>query len=274
MNDTTEQNRSHFGSAAEITTPDTTIPTEEPTASSEQPTDLSEQQAAPEEHTASTEEQLSSAEPVTSANKPHGWRKVCARAISFLMHPFLLPIYMVALLVYTELIPFAVPNELDNTVFGVVTMNLLVMPAFCIMILKVCGLLSNWSLSTRKERILPLLIVAISYACSAWIFSDLMPLFLIRRFMLAAFGSVVFAAILNLFWQVSLHLTGAGGAVGILFVLVMVGYGNLLSLFSLLVLLTGALASARFYLGKHTPAQVAVGFLGGFLISAALVLLG
>ncbi len=225
------------------------------------------------ELTASVEE-LATEPTESTEEQPHGWRKVCARAISMAMHPFLLPVYMTALLVYTNLIPFAVPDELDNSVFLVVTMNLLVMPAFCIMILKVCGLISNWSLSTRKERILPLLIVAISYACSAWVFSDLLPLFLIRRFMLSAFGCVVFAAILNLFWQVSLHLTGAGGAVGILFVLVMIGYGNLLSLFCLLALLTGALASARLYLQKHTPAQVAVGFLGGFLLSAAIVVLG
>lgn len=202
--------------------------------------------------------------------EPSGWRKVLARVISFAMHPFVLPLYLVALLVYTDLIPFAVPDELDNYVFLVVTMNALIMPAFCVMILKVTGIIRDWSLSTRKERVLPLLIVAVSYGCSGWLFGDVLPLFIIRRFMWSAFGCVVFAAVVNMFWQVSLHLTGAGGAMGALFVMVMVGYGNLLWVFAGLTLLTGLLGTARLYLRKHSLAQVCVGFAGGFAISALL----
>ena len=190
------------------------------------------------------------------------------------MHPFVLPLYMVALLVYTDLIPFAVPDQLDNYVFLVVVMNALVMPAFCVMILKVTGIIHDWSLSTRKERIFPLILVAISYACSAWLFSDALPLFILRRFMWSAFGCVVFAAVVNLFWQVSLHLTGAGGAMGAMFVMVMIGYGELLWVFAALTLMTGLLGTARLYLRKHSVAQVAVGFAGGFAIASLMMILG
>lgn len=206
--------------------------------------------------------------------EPHGWRKWLSRAISFAMHPFVLPLYMVALLVYTDLIPFAVPDQLDNYVFLVVVMNALVMPAFCVMILKVTGIIHDWALSTRKERIFPLILVAISYACSAWLFSDALPLFILRRFMWSAFGCVVFAAVVNLFWQVSLHLTGAGGAMGAMFVMVMIGYGELLWVFAALTLMTGLLGTARLYLRKHSVAQVAVGFVGGFAISSLMMILG
>lgn len=206
--------------------------------------------------------------------EPHGWRKWLSRAISFAMHPFVLPLYMVALLVYTDLIPFAVPDQLDNYVFLVVVMNALVMPAFCVMILKVTGIIHDWSLSTRKERIFPLILVAISYACSAWLFSDALPLFILRRFMWSAFGCVVFAAVINLFWQVSLHLTGAGGAMGAMFVMVMIGYGELLWVFAALTLFTGLLGTARLYLRKHSVAQVATGFAGGFAIASLMMILG
>ncbi|MBR6813873.1 MAG: hypothetical protein IKM50_04945, partial [Tidjanibacter sp.] len=146
--------------------------------------------------------------------------------------------------------------------------------AFCVMILKVTGIIHDWSLSTRKERIFPLILVAISYACSAWLFSDALPLFILRRFMWSAFGCVVFAAVVNLFWQVSLHLTGAGGAMGAMFVMVMIGYGELLWVFAALTLMTGLLGTARLYLRKHSVAQVAVGFAGGFAIASLMMILG
>ena len=57
---------------------------------------------------------------------------------------------------------------------------------------------------------------------------------------------------------------------GALFVMVMVGYGNLLWVFAGLTLLTGLLGTARLYLRKHSLAQVCVGFVGGFAISALL----
>lgn len=213
------------------------------------------------------------AESIGEGVVPQGWKMWCARILSYAMHPFVLPLYMVALLVYTDLIPFAVPDQLDNYVFLIVLMNALIMPSFCVMILKVSGIIRDWSLSTRKERVLPLILVAISYGCSAWLFGDVLPLFLIRRFMWSAFGCVIFAAVVNCFWQVSLHLTGAGGALGALFVMVMIGYGELTQVFAMFTLATGLLATARLYLRKHSLAQIGVGFAGGFIISALLIVI-
>lgn len=196
-----------------------------------------------------------------------------SKAVSYLLHPFLIPVYVILLLSAIGILPLYIPPPVRNYILGVVFINTICVPAMAIIVMRIFGLIKDYSLSTRHDRMLPLFIVALCYGLAAWIIGGLPAAFMLKRFLLAAMGCAVYAFILNAFWQVSLHMTAIGGAAGIFFILLYGGYGSLLWIFCGTVLLAGLLGSARLYLGKHTPGQVAAGFFGAFFISIAAILL-
>lgn len=196
-----------------------------------------------------------------------------SKSISYLLHPFFIPTYVVIMLmvINTSLLP--VSSQSQWFVMQVIVVNTLLIPALFIGLLKVFGRIDNFSLESRKERITPLFIVIICYLCCGWIFSDLPALFIVKKVVFAAAGSIFFGFTVNFFWKISLHLMGIGGILGVIWVLIYVGYVELLLPFCIIVVLAGLLASSRLYLGKHTPWQVTIGFFASFVISGTLLIL-
>lgn len=103
--------------------------------------------------------------------------------------------------------------------------------------------------------------------------SDALVAFLIRKFLFAAVGCVFMGLVVSFFWKISLHMISVGGALALLFIVNISGFGTMLWVLIVGVLLTGALASSRLYLGRHTPLQVAAGFVGGFIVACAAMLI-
>ena len=171
------------------------------------------------------------------------------------------------------ILPIYLPVGIKRYILMVVTVDTLVVPALGILLMRVFGLLGDFSLSRRHERTLPMLIVALCYGLCGWMLGSSPMLFLLRRMMFAAMACTLFALLVNLRWQVSLHMTAAGAATGMVAILLYAGYTNLVWVFCGAVLCSGVLGSARLCLGKHTPAQVAVGFAGGFLLAVGVLLL-
>ena len=164
-----------------------------------------------------------------------------SRGVSYLLHPFLMPVWLLLILFGTGILPIYLPVGIKRYILMVVTVDTLVVPALGILLMRMLG-------------------------------SSPM-LFLLRRMMFAAMACTLFALLVNLRWQVSLHMTAAGAATGMVAILLYAGYTNLVWVFCGAVLCSGVLGSARLCLGKHTPAQVAVGFAGGFLLAVGVLLL-
>lgn len=83
---------------------------------------------------------------------------------------------------------------------------------------------------------------------------------------------VYIATIITYFWKISLHMIGLGGLLAYILLLLFVRglqYGlpsEIDILLSSVILLSGIVGSARLYLCAHTPAQVYVGYIVGFLL--------
>lgn len=203
------------------------------------------------------------------SERPAG--ELLSRTVSYIFHPFLMPVWLLLMLFGTGILPMYLPRVMKNYILTVVIVDTLIVPALAVCLMKMLGLIRDYSLSTRHDRMLPMLAVALCYGVCAWMLGSAPMLFLLRRMMLAALLCIVFAFAVNLRWQISLHMTAMGAAVGMVSLLLYAGY-NVVWIFCGGMLCAGMLASARLYLGKHDPAQVAAGFAGGFII-AALVLL-
>lgn len=194
------------------------------------------------------------------------WFRGVAQSLSWALHPFVLPIYLLLLLFsQTAFARFSTPLQIY--LIGSVLLYGVVLPFFFILLLRIRGRLTNFRIEEQRERILPLMIGAICYMLCAVTIGRIESADFLRKFMVAAGCCELMCALVTMRWKISLHLTGMGSAVALLVVM------NLLALPRMFVPLlvtigaSGLLASARLYLGRHTPLQVAAGFVGGFVLS-------
>lgn len=195
-----------------------------------------------------------------------------SKAVSYLLHPFLVPLYAMLVLFATGAVPLYVSVEAKRWMLVMVTVNTILVPAAAVILMRISGVIGDYSLSTRRDRILPLFVTALCYGLCAWILTDIPMLFIVRMCMMAAAGCTLFALLVTLFWQISLHMTAIGGITGVISLLLYAGYVSLVWMLCGVIILSGLLGSARLYLGKHTPGQVAAGFFGGFITAVAILL--
>ncbi len=194
-----------------------------------------------------------------------------SQALSWLLHPFLLPLYMVVMVL--TLTPFALyPPKMKLYIVGVVVLYTLIIPMLSLGLLRKVGYLKDLRVATRRERILPLLIGAICYLLCAITIAKIPTAIFLRKFMVAAACCEIMCLVVTCRWKISLHLTGMGAVMAMLAVMNVLGVDTMYPPLVAAVLLSGALSSARLYLGRHNGAQIFAGFTGGFVISAAAML--
>ncbi|WP_346701492.1 hypothetical protein [uncultured Alistipes sp.] len=198
------------------------------------------------------------------------YRKI-ANTLSWVLHPFLLPVYlMVVLLTMTTFALFS--PGVKFYFLWVVMLYAIIIPFLTLGILHSLGRISDFRIDNRRERLLPLLIGTVCYVLCALTFSKIPSAIFLRKFMLAAACCEAMCFVVSLRWKISLHLTGMGAIVALLVVMNIVGVGNMLLPLSVAILGAGALASARLYLGCHNPVQIFAGFFGGFGVAMLAVL--
>lgn len=194
-----------------------------------------------------------------------------AQGLSWALHPFLMPLYLMTLLMTMTL--FArYPAGVKFYLWWVVALYAVIIPVLSLGVLRSLGRLSDFRIESRRERMLPLLIGTVCYILCAITLSKLPSAIFLRKCMAAAACCEALCLVVTLRWKISLHMTAIGAAVALLAVVNIVGVGEMLVPLAAALLLAGALASARLYLGRHNGAQVAAGFFGGFAVALLAVL--
>lgn len=197
--------------------------------------------------------------------------KKLSTGISWGLHPFLLPIYMMAMLLMMT--TFAhYPSNVKFYLLWVVVLYAVIIPVLALGVLRSLGRISDYRVDDRRERMLPLLVGALCYILCAITIAKIPSAMFLRKFMVAAACCEILCLVVSLRWKISLHLTGMGAVVALLVVMNVVGVGNMMVPLMAAVLCAGALASARLYLGCHNGWQVLAGFCGGFAVSVLAVL--
>lgn len=194
-----------------------------------------------------------------------------ARVLSWTLHPFLLPVYLVVFLLTDT--PFAFYSAGARFYFAwVILLYGVVIPVLTLALLRSLGRLSDWRVDSRRERRWPLLVGTLCYLLCAVTLAKVPSAIFLRKFILAAACCEALCFVVSLRWKISLHLTAMGAVVALLVVMEFVApTRSLLPLFAALFG-AGLLASARLYLGCHNGLQVLAGFSGGFLLTVAALL--
>lgn len=198
------------------------------------------------------------------------YRKL-SEALSWALHPFVLPMYLMAVLM--TLTAFAhYPANVKIYLMWVVALYALLIPLLMLGVLRSLGRIADFRIDDRRERILPLLVGTICYVLCAITLAKIPSAIFLRKFMLAAACCEALCLAVSFYWKISLHLTGMGAAVALLVVMNVAGVGDMMIPLMCAILCAGALASARLYLGCHNGGQVLAGFCGGFAVATLAVL--
>lgn len=153
--------------------------------------------------------------------------KKISTGISWVLHPFLLPIYMMALLLTMTTFAHYSPN-VKFYLLWVVALYAVIIPVLSLGVLRSLGRISDYRVDDRRERMLPLLIGALCYILCAVTVAKIPSAVFLRKFMLAAACCELLCLGVSFYWKISLHLTGMGAVVALLVVMNVVGVGNMM----------------------------------------------
>jgi membrane-associated phospholipid phosphatase len=211
-----------------------------------------------------------------------------ANFISIIFHPLLIPTYIFGVIFYlapeviSNLQSFQSANNQaiiqigfkENLLFLLFLCTFL-MPAsvmYYLYKIKIVPSLKMEELSTRR---IPYFFTFLFYLIFGFFIKY--KLELLSEISLAIFSISICLFIIfliSLFWKISAHLTGIGGAVG-LFIAIYLKKGADSLFFPIIIsiILAGIIASARLKLNAHNNAQIVAGFTLGFVISVISILI-
>ena len=196
--------------------------------------------------------------------------QIVAKIVSILLHPLLMPFYVLILVFNIQSIFSLIPSVTKWYCFLVTGITLFLIPLLCMPILKHFRLIRDFSLEDEMDRIWVLLVMGASTFFGFWLLSDISYTDVIQRLYLILIILETSSLSITSKWKISLHMVGIGGVCGLLFILGYKYFGHTEVWLMIWLLLAGLLASSRLYLGKHTPAQVYVGFILGNLFATLL----
>jgi membrane-associated phospholipid phosphatase len=199
---------------------------------------------------------------------------ICARVISAVFQPLLLPLYALLIIFNANsFVAVMVPLRAKLLIVSAVALFTLILPGVIIGVFNALGALEDFRMNRRRERVVPLAIILVSYVSCAYMVLAWTKIDLVFMALMAAVSCIVLALIVTSFWKISLHMTGMGGIYALLFVLGIAEPRDFTWAMALATLVAGLVAASRLYLGRHTPAQVAAGFVGGFVVSMLTLML-
>lgn len=202
--------------------------------------------------------------------------KKFATLISYLFHPLLIATYGCILVffcltnsIYFIFTPLKLKFVITLTVFAFTFL----LPVLNLLVLYKLNYISSLKLEIRKERVFPLFMTALCYFGLFYMVYDFNIWPAIKLFILGGGICIFVAAIIHLWWQISAHMIGIGGLIGVLLAM---SYFLQLPVFvglSICILLAGIIGFSRLVLQAHTQSQVYAGFIFGCLVQFSLFFL-
>jgi len=190
-----------------------------------------------------------------------------AQIVSIVFHPLLLTTYLVLLLGRWMPAMLLVRQEHLLTFVAFIFGMTFVLPALNVLVFRQFGMIASWKMGTRQERILPFVFNSIVYLLIAVLFIYKVHLSTsFTKLMLVIALLAVAGTVCTFFFKISIHSLGWAGLVGIVLPLNNSTNGTLLLPTAVLIVIAGVVMSARLKLNVHTPQEVMVGGLAGFII--------
>lgn len=186
--------------------------------------------------------------------------------LSVVFQPLLMPSLVFGILFFGVPQASSIPESFKVRLFYLIVSSTLLIPMVLMVGLRWSGLIKSLHFEEKSDRRTPFVLITFFYLLTTYFLmgkTELDPI--LWQGMGVITCSVALLTGVTFFWKMSAHMIGIGGLLAVLGVLGI--YFPSLGLAYLLVaalILGGLVASARLYLGAHSPAEVYVGFLVGF----------
>lgn len=191
-----------------------------------------------------------------------------ARIMSMIFTPFYLPIVgLIALFIFSYM--SLLPMMYKLVMLAMVYLLTVVAPSLLILLYRLCQGWTSHELGRKERRLVPYIISIVCYfACFFWMEYRNTPR-VISIIVVVALTIQMVCALINIWWKISTHTAAIGGVAGGLVSYSIAFSFNPLWWLCFVLILAGAVGTARMILRQHSLSQV----VGGFLVGAACAIL-
>lgn len=185
-----------------------------------------------------------------------------ARLMSMIFTPFYLPIVgLIALFIFSYMSLLPVMYKL--VMLAMVYLLTVVAPSLLIHLYRLCQGWTSHELGRKERRLVPYIISIVCYfACFFWMEYRNTPR-VISIIVVVALTIQMVCALINIWWKISTHTAAIGGVAGGLVSYSIAFSFNPLWWLCFVLILAGAVGTARMILRQHSLSQVVTGFLVG-----------
>ncbi len=186
-----------------------------------------------------------------------------AKVVYIVFYPMLIPVYGMLILFSAPTLLGYLPASIKKIVLIILITNNLFVPLAFMPFLRFRGYISSFRMEERQERTIPLLLCALLYSVTAFIFIRFQIPFFIKSYTLSVFFLVIAATIINFWYKISIHAIAAGGLTSLVFILSLRMHVPLTEYIIMTIIFSGLILSAGLQLRRHSPAEVWTGFFTG-----------
>ena len=202
-----------------------------------------------------------------STGRQPAWLRIIAKIISYIFHPLFIPVYLCWVVVATQSYLFASFSRWEKTIFVLRFGVMYIMfPLVSVLLMRALGFISSFQLKTQKDRIIPYVVCMIYYWWMWYVLHnqpELPSVFVTLSF--AIFLASIGGLMANINMKVSMHAMAAGVMMAFVMLLGFSQDINFGIYISLTIFVTGAICTARFIDGDHTPREIYGGLFIGIL---------
>lgn len=198
--------------------------------------------------------------------------KIIADVISFILHPLFMPILMAIVIFYISPERFVGVNKnLQWQMLSIFGLNTVLFPMLATGLMKALNFIPSIKMPEKKDRIMPLMAIMIFYFWMYQVVKNIPTkttltaenMYLYNIFFLGNFFGIIGVFIINIFSKISMHTAAAGGALGILIVIAIVGKVNIIIPILIAIALAGIVGTARLMANAHKPIEIWMGYFIG-----------
>lgn len=185
-----------------------------------------------------------------------------ARIMSMIFTPFYLPIVgLIALFIFSYM--SLLPMMYKLVMLAMMYLLTVVAPSLLIHLYRLCQGWTSHELGRKERRLVPYIISIVCYfACFFWMEYRNTPR-VISIIVVVALTIQMVCALINIWWKISTHTAAIGGVAGGLVSYSIAFSFNPLWWLCFVLILAGAVGTARMILRQHSLSQVVTGFLVG-----------
>ncbi|MGG9970705.1 hypothetical protein ACQ33O_02830 [Ferruginibacter sp. SUN002] len=193
--------------------------------------------------------------------------KVFAHFFSYIFHPLFIPLYIYWFLAYVHPTYFSGFSDMLKTRVGFsLLLNAVLFPAITVLLLKGLGFIESIFLRTQKDRIIPYIASMTYFFWTQYMLREqnFVPRILVA-FMFGAFIASAMALIANIYYKISMHAIGVGGAIGLCLVIMQQNTMMITFPLSIALLVAGIVCTSRLIISDHSQKEIYTGLFVGLI---------